>query len=813
MRAVAVFAWSVGLVHLLAVAGQARTAGFWAPGHLLLVLTGVVSAFTAIVAASLVLFSPGDAAVDAVRQALLGGAAPGDAGVAAVRSALLGGAVPLPPKPTGGEVSLRRRLNLHGPAEHAVDASAVPSPKASPGAGAGAGDGGELVSVSEAGAGAGTPPGSVVLCVDDALGEGESSAAVKEAAPAPVATPDAVPLPPAAPERSTPGSGSHSSKGSTGAAVPESSTNSGSNESHNVDELAGWQDVIVGITGMAEALAEANNSVSVVALNSDLTVSLSTLLLNTLKLFDSEPGGRSTIGSVHLGEPHADVNEICSMAAPIFDTGTPLVLYNKLAEGKHCFFPRDTFSCCLYALLYRAGTRIAAGDCVMWTEGVEAPPPPPPRDRRHCARPTEPADQEGEPEPGRQLSVDGSVASAAGRSLISSDGGDGGRGGAGAGAGSVELVRVMVEYAAATQPDPGPDPGSGSAPAGAAAKEAAQGGESHAHTHTTELRFWERCLKEVGGTLAFEVLAGAATHTERIVMTVPTHGSDTFFDPVGSPTRHGDRPSHKSSHGGDDSGTRSLGGGGSARSSGAGASDGGRPPGMRTGARRTSTWEEAGAAPPHPAFKFSILYIEDERVQAYFFTSKCKRVFGDQCVVVHEADGVTALERLHRGEQFNIIISDVFMTGMDGVSFFRALFSSHLGPTRCAAEGELRVNLILTGAAIEVESAVGAADEELADELGALSRELGVLVYSKLAGVDVIQDVIKPRVAFFQMHLKLSALPHPRGSQGGGGSGGGGDGGNGGVGGGGGGAGEVEWWAPRHMLNDVVPESGSHPLD
>jgi|TARA_B110001469_G_scaffold19293_1_gene19901 hypothetical protein len=37
---------------------------------------------------------------------------------------------------------------------------------------------------------------------------------------------------------------------------------------------------------------------------------------------------------------------------------------------------------------------------------------------------------------------------------------------------------------------------------------------------------------------------------------------------------------------------------------------------------------------------FSILYIEDERVQAYFFINKCRRVFGDRCHVAHETDGV-----------------------------------------------------------------------------------------------------------------------------------------------------------------------------
>ena len=51
-----------------------------------------------------------------------------------------------------------------------------------------------------------------------------------------------------------------------------------------------WQDAIAGIKGMAEALCQANNSASLVALNSDLTVSLSTLLLKTINLLDSTVG-------------------------------------------------------------------------------------------------------------------------------------------------------------------------------------------------------------------------------------------------------------------------------------------------------------------------------------------------------------------------------------------------------------------------------------------------------------------------------------------------------------------------------------------
>jgi len=72
------------------------------------------------------------------------------------------------------------------------------------------------------------------------------------------------------------------------------------------------------IKGMAHALSQANSSVSLVALNSDLTVTLSALLLKTLKLFGdggagaANPGDR--IGALHLGDPHKIVAETCAMA-------------------------------------------------------------------------------------------------------------------------------------------------------------------------------------------------------------------------------------------------------------------------------------------------------------------------------------------------------------------------------------------------------------------------------------------------------------------------------------------------------------------
>ena len=139
----------------------------------------------------------------------------------------------------------------------------------------------------------------------------------------------------------------------------------------------GWQDAITGIRGMAQALCDANNSVATVSLNADLTVSLSNLMLKTLKLFDSTGDSKGGDGAedaavLQLEDPHAIVKRVCTLSEPLFDTGSPLVLYNRFKPGELSFVPRDTFECCLFALLYRAGTRVLDGDCVMTTEKIPA---------------------------------------------------------------------------------------------------------------------------------------------------------------------------------------------------------------------------------------------------------------------------------------------------------------------------------------------------------------------------------------------------------------------------------------------------------
>ena len=69
-----------------------------------------------------------------------------------------------------------------------------------------------------------------------------------------------------------------------------------------------------------------------------------------------------------------------------------------------------------------------------------------------------------------------------------------------------------------------------------------------------------------------------------------------------------------------------------------------------------------------------ILLVEDERVQSYFFKMKCTRMFGKGVKVECESDGVGAFNRLKRGEAFDIIVSDVYMNVMDGVSLYTWVF-------------------------------------------------------------------------------------------------------------------------------------------
>jgi hypothetical protein len=139
-----------------------------------------------------------------------------------------------------------------------------------------------------------------------------------------------------------------------------------------------WQDAITGIQGMAQALADANASASLVALNADLTVALAALMRNTIKLLHPTGSGANSAASsedarvMRIVDPHVIVNDTSALAEPLFDDGCPLVLYNRLEPGDSCFAPRDTFECALYALVYRAGTRVCRGECLMLAEKVKA---------------------------------------------------------------------------------------------------------------------------------------------------------------------------------------------------------------------------------------------------------------------------------------------------------------------------------------------------------------------------------------------------------------------------------------------------------
>ena len=576
------------------------------------------------------------------------------------------------------------------------------------------------------------------------------------------------------------------------------SDDSSDNDDEGTEE--GWQDAITGIRGMAQALCDANNSVATVSLNADLTVSLSHLMLNTLKLFDptGEKGGDGAEDArvLKLEDPHAMVKKVCTLSEPLFDTGCPLVLYNRFKPGELSFVPRDTFECCLFALLYRAGTRVLDGDCVMTTEKISA-------------------DEMAKGDSGG--SGGSGDAGLRGRPSLDSVASARERQGERKGKADGHALRVVVEYRTATRL------------------------MSKQELNATELRFWKRRLKRVGGSLKFEqVNVGIiGSHTERIIMMVPTAGSNTFLaaekqetgarimvpgvgytdsPKIGSQSLRSSRASsanagmslredQASRAGSLRSGLAAVPSPGDSSRGGLALSEGdlvgreasglsgstataeelmreeqmdvfdaedGEPGANFHGHRRLRhrlsglTEESSGSGLASQVtdsgssldfmddlfmltagqLDFKILYIEDERVQAYFFINKCRRVFGDRCVVVHETDGIAALERLKSGEQYTVIVSDVFMSRMDGVSFFHTLFSTNLNTGNLVPEGlserELRMNVILTGADVD----------EISADLEQVRSLYGVLAYNKTSSIDVVGDVIKPHISFVESRLR-----------------------------------------------------------
>ena len=284
------------------------------------------------------------------------------------------------------------------------------------------------------------------------------------------------------------------------------------------DDRRGWLDVITGIRGMAQALHDANDSASSVALNADLTVSLSALVLKTLALVDPtaenpELGSREDARARQLTDPRAVIKDTCTLAEPLFEAETPLVLRNRLPANELRFIPRDVLSCCLFALLHRAGTRILRGECAMTVDKT------------------------------RDVAMDSTASTLIARSVASGSifdhpGGahrltpgtasssDSRRSGgvaeprleAGASPPRSWAIRVAVEYHTAAV------------------------GRSDPKLGATELRFWRRRMRRVGGSLRLEhVPVDVSTRVERVILTVPTAGSDTYFGEVArrAPRRYG----------------------------------------------------------------------------------------------------------------------------------------------------------------------------------------------------------------------------------------------------------------------------------
>lgn len=407
---------------------------------------------------------------------------------------------------------------------------------------------------------------------------------------------------------------------------------------------------------------------------------------------------------MHMADLHQILNNTCAVAEPLFNSTCPLLLYNQVPPGCQCFIPRESFSCCIFALVYRAGTRVIGGDCKMTADILKA----------ETSASKDKEEQEK------------------------------------------WCVCVKVEYEVAAT--------------GSSLRKPKNLIEE------SELRLWRRRLIMVGGSLSCEHTPnGIARYTERIILTVPIAGSGTFLhDPTHATRAESDtlpagdavkdeaidesqeRGSHDSNI---DSRKRT-------EDNGAGSSGKGSSGGIASGAAKQQNDDKKTIEAPsqfRSPVKFKMLYIEDERVQAYFFIKKCRRIFGDWCIVVHETDGLAALERLTRGEAYDVIISDIFMVGMDGISFFNTLFSINFETGKLRKEEATKgrktfekdlpfgmpLCLILTGADVKGNHGFDALNEELEY----LTTYYGVQVYNKTCTVDVITDVVKPHLNFLIAEL------------------------------------------------------------
>ena len=144
-------------------------------------------------------------------------------------------------------------------------------------------------------------------------------------------------------------------------------------------------------------------------------------------------------------------------------------------------------------------------------------------------------------------------------------------------------------------------------------------------------------------------------------------------------------------------------------------------------------FRNASRSSPRPHQK-TILYVEDDRLQALIFIRKCECI-APRCSIVHETDGAKALRRLKRGEKYDIVISDVHMPVMDGIAFFQTMFSNNLNERATA-------NIAVTATPA---ASSDPADAAVHKKLSILVKNFNVLVYNKSnIGVNLAREIVKP---------------------------------------------------------------------
>jgi len=477
----------------------------------------------------------------------------------------------------------------------------------------------------------------------------------------------------------------------------------------NDDPQSAWQDALHGILGIVEGLRAMNASPGMVALNNDLTVSLLRVLLGSLNLI-IQGSAHSQRKLVHLQE---ELEHLHHLASPLFDDECSLTLENRLNPAAGYFVHVEVLEHCLLACLYQVSQRCVPGEVHLKAELMGY------NELRalHLSITYNIVDFVGFTDASRPLlKGSGTFLSMALREA----------------GGSIEVEREAALGLGHT------------------VRSQCYNGDSQ--TDLTNQRS-DRCEVvlihipvKFSNTFTGSGGTGQGEDDQRLTAETESGGGAA----TAGPNTSGVPASSFNIHDPAVEGSQARASSSAAPAEGWTALD---PEEVKVQILQSTRMDAMTPRrlPKAHAMPLKILHVEDERVQSFYFRHKCNRLFGEECTVVSEADGLGALKRLQADEVFDVIVSDIYMAVLDGISFFTALLDTpvaHNNPSRMVKP----LHILLTEAHISPEKVEG----QLYTQVENLKRN-SVLLYNKTCGLDVISDVIKPHVSFVWKLRRLQA--------------------------------------------------------